>query len=58
METDADLAEVDDCVEGAVIESIEAGASGGLHINLQDGRILVIPDAVLIAVVSPTHTIQ
>ena len=53
----ADLEEVDDALEGAVIESLEAGVNG-LHINLVDGRILMFPDAVIVAVVKPNKTLQ
>ena len=42
---------VDDCLEGAVIESLCAGKDGGLQINLADGRILLIPDAEIVAVI-------
>lgn len=51
------LDDVDDAVEGAVIESLEAGVTG-LHINLVDGRVLIFPDAVICAVIQPTKTIQ
>jgi hypothetical protein len=45
------LEAVDDCLEGAVIESLSAGKDGGLQINLADGRTLLIPDAEIIAVI-------
>ena len=46
--------ELDDCIEGAVIESIEAGVNG-LHIVLVDGRILMFPDAELVAIYRPNN---
>jgi len=49
------LADVDDAVEGAVIEGISANDEG-LQINLADGRTLLIPDAEIIAVVSRGKT--
>jgi hypothetical protein len=42
---------VDDCLEGAVIESVSAGKDGGFQFNLADGRTLLIPDAEIIAVI-------
>lgn len=45
----ADLEDVDDALEGAVIESMEGGVEG-LHIFLRDGRILVFPDARICAI--------
>lgn len=53
----ATLEDVDDAIEGAVIESLEPGVTG-LHINLVDGRVLVFPDAVICAVIQPTKTLQ
>ena len=44
--------DVEDAVEGAVIEGISAGSDGGLQINLADGRTLLIPDAEIIALIS------
>lgn len=57
LTTLATVEDVDDAVEGAVIQSIEAGEDGGLQILLADGRILLIPDAEIIAVIGrgPTH---
>ena len=52
--TIATLEDVDDCLEGAVIESLEAGVNG-LHINLVDGRVLIFPDAQLVAVYRATN---
>jgi hypothetical protein len=51
------LEDVDDELEGAVIDSLEAGETG-LHINLRDGRILVFPDAVIVAVLASRRTLQ
>jgi hypothetical protein len=51
------LEDVDDEIEGAVIESLEAGETG-LHINLRDGRILVFPNAVIVAVLASRRTLQ
>jgi hypothetical protein len=51
------LEDVDDELEGAVIDSVEAGETG-LHINLKDGRILVFPDAVIVAVLASRRTLQ
>lgn len=42
--------DVNDSLEGAVIEGIRADDSGGLRILLEDGRSLLIPDAEIIAV--------
>lgn len=51
------IEDVEDAIEGAVIEGIEAG-NNGLHIILVDGRILVFPDAELVAIFRPSRTLQ
>lgn len=43
--------DVDDAVEGAVIESICLGIDGGIRIYLEDGRSLLIPEAEILAVI-------
>jgi hypothetical protein len=53
----AELEDVDDSLEGAVIESLEAGVNG-LHINLVDGRILLFPDAAVVAIYVRPKTLQ
>lgn len=45
------LEEVEASIEGAVIEGIEAGKDGGLQILLADGRMLIIPDAEIVALI-------
>ena len=50
------LEDVDDALKGAVIERLDASDSEGFSIYLQDGRILIIPDAVIIAVISRGKT--
>jgi len=47
----AEVEGVNDAIEGAVIEKLEAG-DGGLHIFLKDGRFLLFPDALIVAVCS------
>lgn len=47
----------DDSLEGAVIDSLVAG-EGGLHIHLRDGRILLFPDALFVAVLQAERTLQ
>lgn len=49
MKDTAEVWEVNDEIEGAVIERLESG-DGGLHIVLRDGRYLVFPDAYIVAV--------
>ena len=51
------LEDLDDAVEGAVIERLETGING-LHIVLVDGRILVFPDAGIVAIYRPERTLQ
>lgn len=51
------IEEVEESVEGAVIESLEAGVNG-LHLILADGRVLVFPDAQLVAIYRPNRTLQ
>jgi hypothetical protein len=48
--------EVEDSIEGAVIEGIRAGSDGGLQIDLVDGRILIIHDAEIIAIIGRKQT--
>jgi hypothetical protein len=50
------LEDVDDALKGAVIERLDASGVDGFSIYLQDGRILIIPDAVIIAVISRGKT--
>lgn len=58
METTiTDLEDVEDSIEGAVIESLESGVNG-LHIVLVDGRVLVFPDAGVVAIYRPHRTLQ
>ena len=52
----ASVEEVEDSVEGAVIQGIRAGSDGGLQIDLVDGRILIIPDAEIIAIIGRRQT--
>jgi hypothetical protein len=42
--------EVEDSLEGAVIESLRIDDEGGIRILLADGRSLLIPEAEIIAV--------
>lgn len=52
------IEEVTEELKGAQIESLEMG-DNGLHIVLADGRMLLFPDAVLIALLSaPERTLQ
>ena len=53
----ATLEDVEDSIEGAVIESLESGING-LHIVLVDGRVLVFPDAGIVAIYRPDRTLQ
>lgn len=48
------LEDIEDAVEGAVIERLESGING-LHIILVDGRVLVFPDAQLVAIFRPNN---
>jgi hypothetical protein len=50
------LEDVDDALKGAVIEKLDASGEAGFSIYLEDGRILIIPDAVVIAVISRGKT--
>lgn len=52
-----EIDDVEDSIKGAVIESVENGLNG-LHITLQDGRILLFPECELVAVFRPTRTLQ
>lgn len=47
----AAVEEINDAIEGAVIEKLVAGVEG-LHIMLRDGRMVLFPDAQLCAVIA------
>jgi hypothetical protein len=47
----------DDSLEGAVIDSLEYGV-GGLHLLLRDGRVLLFPDAEIVAIFRAARTLQ
>ncbi len=47
----ATVDDVEDSLEGAVIEGIVTDPRGGLRIVLADGRSLLIPDAEIVAVI-------
>jgi hypothetical protein len=51
------IEDVEDSVEGGVIESLEF-RDNGIHINLVDGGILVFPDAKLVAIHRPERDLQ
>lgn len=42
--------DVEDSLEGAVISCLVADDDGGLRIILADGRSILIPDAVIVAI--------
>lgn len=48
--------DLDDAIEGAVIECLMADEDGGFRIVLTDGRSLLIPEATLIAILPRDHT--
>lgn len=55
METTlADQDDVNDVIQGAVITRI-AMTADGIHIVLDDGRTIVIPDAQIVAVCMSRH---
>lgn len=57
MSSASSVEDLEEVLEGAVIESLESGING-LHVNLVDGRVLVFQDAQLVAVYRPLRTLQ